>query len=376
MRALAFALAIAGAPALAGCGQAAPEAIGERGEALYYASPSGPEDDTVVKLRAVKNDGDTLWCTATLIAPNLVITAMHCVATVSDNANCSTDGELASGSVDGLFGDPFLPSNITIHVGSGEEEPVAALGTKIFTTGAVAICKDDLAAVALDRELTSVPSAALRLGRGNQRGEAIRIVGFGGTEDGSTGVRKTRDDLKIQLLGDSEYAQSNDSIPPNTFATIGASVCNGDSGGPVFTTKNAVTGIVSHGASCASTTARRIFTQVAPYEDVLLRPAFAYVGHDAIVEADEPSGTGGQIGEGGAAGQVNDGAAAGGATAEGGRTANDAAGNGNSVLRSPPGKGGCACSSTASTGRRGLPSALAVALALGAAFATRRRSKR
>lgn len=365
-----LALAVLGASLLVGCA-ADPQTLGERTEALYYATPSGPEDDAVVKLRAVKNDGDTLWCTATLIAPNLVLTAMHCVATVSDNADCTTKGDLNPGSVDGLFGDPFVPSNITIHVGAGADEPVAAIGEKIFTTGAVAVCKDDLAAVALDRELSDVPLAALRLGVGNQRGEAIRIVGFGGAEDGSTGVRKTRDDLKIQLLGQSDYADSKDPIPPDTFATIGASVCNGDSGGPVFTAQNAVTGVVSHGASCASETARRIFTQVAPYEDVLLRPAFAHVGHEPIAEAVEPNGAGGQAGEAGAADATD----AGGASASGGVNTGGSAGRSTNALRSPPGKGGCACrSSVGSTGDS--PGAFAFAIGLGAAFGLRRRVSR
>jgi len=368
-----FALALATTSVLLGCG-ADPEALGQREGALYYATPSGPEDDAVLKLRAVKNDGGMLWCTTTLIAPNLALTAMHCVATVAGNADCTASGELPAGSIDGVFGAPFVPSNITFHVGAGEDEPVAAIGEKIFTTGAANFCKDDLAIVALDRELTDVPLAAVRLGVGNQRGEGIRLVGFGGTEDGSTGARKTRDDLKIQLLGAGEYSDSKDPIPPNTFATIGVSVCNGDSGGPVFTTKNAVTGVVSHGSSCTSTTARRIFTQVAPYEDVLLRPAFEYAGHEPIVEASDPSAEGGQTGEGGAPDGV----------AEGGSTG-DAAGTGSAMsgasgraptLRSPPGKGGCACSSAATGHRSGISSAFVLALSLGVTLGLRRRSRR
>jgi hypothetical protein len=184
-------------------------------------------------------------------------------------------------------------------------------------------------------------------------------------------VRKTRDDLKIQLLGKSAYADSKDPIPPNTFATIGVSVCNGDSGGPVFTTNSAVTGVVSHGASCESTTARRIFTQVAPYEDVLLRPAFAYVGQQPIFEAGDVSGAGGQSGEGGGAGDPG---------AETGAASNGAAGHGardgsTDVQHGAPGKGGCTCRSTASS-QRGMPSSLGIgAIALGAVLVLRRRSK-
>lgn len=369
-------LAIALASLLFGCGMADPEATGQRSSALYYATPSGPEDDAVLKLRALKNDGSMLWCTATLIAPNLVLTAMHCVAMVSGNADCTAEGELPAGSIDGVFGATFTPSNITFHVGAGTDEPVAALGEKIFTTGAANFCKDDLAIVALDRELSDVPLAAIRLGAGNQRNEAIRIVGFGGTEDGSTGARKTRDDLTIQLVGKSEYSNSNDPIPPNTFATIGVSVCNGDSGGPVFTTKNAVTGVVSHGSTCASTTAHRIFTQIAPYEDVLLRPAFEYAGHEPIAEASDPSDAGGQTGEAGSVGEGVDGGNTSDASAGTGGAMTGASGYGGSPLRSPPGKGGCACSSTATSGPGDIPSALAIAVAFGAAFGLRRRARR
>jgi MYXO-CTERM domain-containing protein len=354
-----------------GCGQADPYALGARGEALYYAAPSGSDEDAVVKLRALKNDGNMLFCTATLIAPNLVLTAMHCVATVTDAANCTTDGELGPGSLDGTFGDPFVPSNISIHLGADEDEPVAALGEKIFTSGANTVCKDDVAVVALDRELTNVPVAALRLGVGNQRGEAFRVVGFGRTEDATTGVRKTRDDLKIQLLGKSAYVDSSDSIPPNTFASVGVSVCNGDSGGPAFTSKNAVTGVVSHGASCESKTARHLFTQVAPYEDLLLRPAFAYVGHEPIVEARDASDAGGQTGEGGTAGAAD--AELGGAS---NGTAGHGASSGADALPEPPEKGGCACSSTAPSARTGSldRGPLLALLLFGAACARRRRA--
>jgi hypothetical protein len=232
-----------------------------------------------------------------------------------------------------------------------------------------------LAVVALDRELSNTPVASLRLGIGNQRGEGIRVVGFGGTEDGSTGVRKTRDDLKIKLLGKSSYADSSDPIPPDTFATVGVSVCNGDSGGPVFTTKNAVTGVVSHGSSCESKTARRIFTQVASYEDVLLRPAFEYVGHAPILEAGNESGAGGTAGEADAGAEPGEG----GAPGDAGNIPSGTAGHGASDTGANPAspeKGGCACRSTA-VSQSGSPSALAAcALALCAVVVLRRRLKK
>jgi len=367
----AYAAALLEAALLCGCGSVAGEGVSARDEALYAAAPSGPEDDAVVKLRALKNDGDTLWCTATLIAPNLVLTAMHCVAMVADSANCTAEGELAPGSLDGTFGEPFVPSNITLHVGAGEEEPAVALGEKIFTSGALTVCKDDLALVALDRELKDVPIAALRLGVGNQRGEPLRVVGFGKTETGSTGVRRARDDLVVQLLGQSVYANSSDPIPANTFATIGVSVCNGDSGGPAFTRNDAVTGVVSHGASCESPTARHLFTQVAPYEERLLRPAFDYVGQKPILETRDASGDGGQPGDELASGGTGDG----GASEDGAGVGAAGHGANAGAARVPaPQKGGCACSSSAA-GSSGWFASLAAVSALGVGRLRRRRAK-
>ena len=106
---------------------------------LHYAAPSGTEDDAVIKLRALKNDGDTLWCTATLIAPNLAAHGDALRVRPSRMQRQLHDRRRAhSGSADGVFGEPFVPSNITVHVGAGEEEPVAAIGEKIFhDSGAV-----------------------------------------------------------------------------------------------------------------------------------------------------------------------------------------------------------------------------------------------
>src|SRR5664280_2851838 len=65
---------------------------------VLYGKISGPEDDAVVKLESVAASG-TMWgCTGTLVAPNLVLTARHCIANFVDGRwTCDANGNLSSG---------------------------------------------------------------------------------------------------------------------------------------------------------------------------------------------------------------------------------------------------------------------------------------
>ncbi|HLV22359.1 MAG TPA: hypothetical protein VKZ49_15810, partial [Polyangiaceae bacterium] len=68
----------------AGCGAGAGPQLDERQEGVVggEGSPAGGDDDAVLLLRAETEIGEVI-CTATLIAPNLVVTTLHCVAITS-----------------------------------------------------------------------------------------------------------------------------------------------------------------------------------------------------------------------------------------------------------------------------------------------------
>jgi len=354
----------------AGCGQAGPELVGQDSQGIYDGYASGPEDDGVVKVANIDANGVTNLCTGALVAPNVVLTARHCVANLIKGAfTCTDAGELTAGSKGGRFGPLIAPADLQIYVGAAFKEPLAALGAKVFATQTPSICRNDVAAIVLDRELTGVPLIPMRLARGNQRGEVLRVVGYGETEAAMSGTRRAKDGLSISLVGTSQFRADGDAIPPRTFLTLGPGLCIGDSGGPALTTDGAVTGIYSQlVGACDSPNARQYFTQVAPFASEVVTPAFELAGYEPISEEDTTSSEGG-AGSDGASGAAN---AGGPATSAGGNEDGTA---GSPTYHAPPGKGGCACSTTA-TPRTGSLAGLATALMLGAAAALSRRRRR
>jgi len=368
VRALSCAVFLAGA---AGCGQAGPEWVAQDSQAIYDGYASGIEDDGVVKVTNVDANGVMNSCTGALVAPNVVLTARHCVANLIRGAfTCTDSGELTPESKGGRFGPLIDPANLKIYVGAAFNEPLAALGAKVFATQTPSICRNDMAAIVLDREISGAPLMPIRIDRGDEHGEVLRVVGFGETELAMSGVRRAKDGLRVSLVGASQFRADGDPIPPRTFLTLGPALCIGDSGGPALTPDGAVTGIYSQlVGACDSPNARQYFTQVAPFVAEVVMPAFELAGYQPISEGAAPSDGGAGSDGTGAAGDANAGAKA----SSAGGSDNGAAGS--PTYHAPPGKGGCACSSSA-TPRAGWVGRLAMALVFGAAAAGVSRRRR
>jgi len=151
---------------------AARETVQTTGSAIIEGLPSTAEEDFVVHIR-VAGVG---ICTGTLIAPNAVLTALHCVSEIDPIKNyyCNDDGTVTSVSPGGgLFEGTVEPARIEIRVGPapGLDDPVA-YGERVFGSGSSTICKDDIAVVVLDRNL-ELPPQRIRLGEPTIRdGEA------------------------------------------------------------------------------------------------------------------------------------------------------------------------------------------------------------
>lgn len=352
-----------------GCGQAGPEITGQESQAIFKGYPSGVEDDGVVKVTIAEANGASSFCSGSLLAPNVVLTARHCVSNlVAGQFTCTDAGELTADSKGGRFGSLMNPSDLKISVGAEFKEPLAALGAKVFATQTPTICRNDLAVIVLDREITGVPLLPIRIDRGNQRGESLRVVGFGETEEATLGVRHAKDGLKISQVGTSQFRADGDPIPPRTFLTVGPALCKGDSGGPALTSDGAVTGVYSQLVeTCSSPNARQYFTQVAPFADEILVPAFELAGYEPITEGAAPSeaGAGGESGSFGGAESIGGAESAGAPPSSAGGSENGTAGS-PPADPEPPEKGGCRCATTA-TPKAGFREQLATALLLAAA---------
>lgn len=281
-----------------------PDALGARTQAVIGGVDSGESDDGVLVIRTDRSK-DTSVCSASLIAPNLLLTARHCIVAEypADNIRCNSDGTLIEPS-GGQLGEPSAPEKVHVFSGAIPAQDMAtglpggepaALATQIVTTDWPSVCRDDVALVVLDREL-SLPVIPLALGKDLTRATLISVVGYGVTETSTEAdrwsPRKRHDNLSIKYI---------DTLP-STFA-LGPSVCKGDSGGPALDAETgAIFGVYSLGipgqtaTDCRARTALNYYAHVNRYED-LLRRGFEAAGQPFP----EPTTSTGEGGAGGAA---------------------------------------------------------------------------
>lgn len=357
------ALIICGCALLAACsGEPVSRDAGQAQLAIISGELSPESDDGVLALRTDRTK-DTSVCSASLVAPNVVLTARHCLVAEypADDIRCNSDGTLMMPS-GGQLGVAVAPERVSVFAGAHPEsdgnsglpggEP-AAIGLHIVTGDWPSVCRDDVGLVILDRAL-SLPIVPLDLTRVVAKGERVSLVGFGLTETSNPGDRWTprrrRDGVTIRYVG----------TLPNTFV-LGPSVCMGDSGGPALDADSgAIVGVYSLGfpgndpSACSASTALNYFVQVRPYEG-LLRQAFQLAGQPF---PELPGGDGGAGGNGGElepsasggqpdqdAGGANGGVSSEGETAAGAASAsNSGAGTGAGSNGAHAAGGGCAFS--------------------------------
>jgi hypothetical protein len=336
---------------LTACGQPGFENVGQDTQALLYGQPSGPADDGVMMIWATTST-QIQKCTASLVAPNLVVTALHCVAAFDDSApfTCDSSGNLVSTGNGGEIGATVDPSTLSVRTGTGPTLTLAAKGTQIFAADTTSICRNDLALVLLDRTIDA-PLVPMRLLTGTEPGEAVRMVGYGIDEEGGFGVRRVRDDLVVAQVGSSVFRPNGDPIPPRTIVTDGPSGCSGDSGGPLFSKYKALIGSYSSvSTACTAPDARDYFTEIAPFYNDVVMPAFAAANAQPLFEnmtdAAGAAGAAGAGGEGNSAGTDSGGSAGdttttvGGGDTAGSAPTGTAGGTAYTGLRKP---GGCTC---------------------------------
>jgi Trypsin len=223
----------------------------------------------------------TQLCSGTLIAPNIVVSAMHCVAPLDDgNFQCDYEGNVIQEHPGaGELGHPVEAGLVEIRVGvDAVSSEVAAHGKQLFTTNSANICTNDLAFIVLDTEL-DLPLAAVRLTQETTLGEALTIVGYGrteGTHDAT--VRRYREKVRVTDLGTDDASNPLSAAPPRTLV-VGPSACEGDSGGPAFAANKSGFGdpeqIVIAGVNsiavgvCGANDARSVFTRLDPFKSLL-----------------------------------------------------------------------------------------------------------
>ena len=231
-------------------------------------------------------------CSATLVAPNLLLTAHHCVTkTAPEGFRCRRNGEIVSVIPNGgTFGASRALSNLSIHSGkrvdNSFKNPIAQV-TRIIGTDAKHMCENDLAFVVLDREL-DMPLFPLRMEKDTQRGEPVTAIGYGFTESLVPFTRRAKSDLHITGVG----ARSAADPPQTSFprsVTVGTGPCQGDSGGPLLSNETgAIIGpfsVVTPENDCGHPDVVAVYTRLRDFGPIV-DEAFEAAGYEPWIEGE------------------------------------------------------------------------------------------
>ena len=168
------------------------------------------------------------FCSGTPIAPDVVVTAAHCLTTVR-----------------GKKLKTLAPSAVTVYVGDVPAEDLlqhlyAVIEVAPHPTYDPRNNLDDIGvlrlATAVSEPVTPVAHVPAELGlTQSDIGATINFAGFGKTESGSIGV-KLQVDLPLAGLGCTVYGcpDGGDAATQISYAQQEAGPCSGDSGGPAF----------------------------------------------------------------------------------------------------------------------------------------------
>ena len=203
------------------------------------------DSDTSVFGLVSINGGGVGSCTGTLISPNTVITARHCVAPTLNQVNggvdCSRTNFGSTYNASGLYvTNQTQLSRNPAHYHAVAEVLVPPVGDDF--------CGNDVALVTLvdpvpkTVAIPKIPRVDTKL----MNGEKYYAVGYGATDDAGngSGLRRRRDSLFIECVGDEcpEFFVE-------TSEWIGdTGICQGDSGGPAFDIFDRVIGVASRGS--------------------------------------------------------------------------------------------------------------------------------
>lgn len=183
--------------------------------------------------------GSNALCTGSIVAPDVVLTARHCVSNTAEAVSC--------GSHD-VYGDRDPRAMVVYSNGVA-----IAKGRALVVPSSSRLCGEDAAAIVLDRKVSITP---LSIGS-PASGEWATAVGFG--KQGTYGPAGEKMKRKVRVLAVS-----------SSELEIGQGTCPGDSGGPLLDGNGKIIGIVSRGnPPCDGPNATNIYSRADVHADLV-----------------------------------------------------------------------------------------------------------
>jgi V8-like Glu-specific endopeptidase len=242
---------------IAGCGRAAPP---ENAMTIRHAA-SG----VVAVATHHSQDGSVTLCSGALVAPNLVLTARHCVSdALTQTPACDARGESHNGAHVARDADPHAIAIYTgTHIDVASDTPRAHAERTVHPSTSI-ICDADVAFLVLDHPIDDVTVLPMRLHGPVESGDYVVPVGFGGGATGDIGTRVPRASSEVLSVGPGSNHDTGAVLGPREFE-VQAATCKGDSGGPALDVRTGeVVGVVSRGASCWSD-GNHVYTRMDSY---------------------------------------------------------------------------------------------------------------
>ena len=232
------------------CGEApgeAPEASTSRTQPQEVRG--GQVDSTTKAVVFLYNQQFGSACSGTLVAPNMVITAQHCIAQTPSSGggiDCNTVAD---------YGPPYSASSILVSTQTSAPTTLSGYyGVQtIYTPPSSSQCGGDIAILVLNTNVpaTEATPIAPRLNAVPQISEQYTVSGFGlDGPQGTSGTRRSLSGNSIQCVA-GRGCNGGSALVIGEFAGT-APACSGDSGGAALDTQGRLIGVNSR-ASCPAT---------------------------------------------------------------------------------------------------------------------------
>lgn len=227
--------------------------------------------------------GQDAVCSGTLIAPNLVLTARHCVVADDGNAWVTCKNK---------FGETLPASALKVTTSPNLYRADRFYpAKKIVVPQAEGFCGNDIALILLEKAIPeseavpAIPVVQFDMTESTQIGKEIAALGYGLTNPSAkdSGIRRVRENIGILCVpGSKSLACTGDltelADSKSEFVTEGF-VCSGDSGGGAFeqrsfaTGKPFVLGTLSRGPQTNSRCLAAIYTRTDMHAELIVTAA-------------------------------------------------------------------------------------------------------